>query len=37
MNRLLERNDHILLGNEIMYKTLVSFKNICLFNGFKLK
>lgn len=37
MNRMTERNDHILLGNDLMYKVLVCFKNIGLFKNFKAK
>lgn len=37
INRITERSDHILLGNDLMYKVLVCFKNIALFSNFKAK
>lgn len=37
LNRLIERNDHVLLGDDLMYKVLVCFKNVTLYNGFKCK
>ncbi|CAD8108582.1 unnamed protein product [Paramecium primaurelia] len=37
LNRLLVRNDHILLGNDVLYKTQVCMKNLALYTGFKAK
>ncbi|CAD8179506.1 unnamed protein product [Paramecium octaurelia] len=37
LNRLLVRDDHILLGNDVLYKTQVCMKNLALYTGFKAK
>lgn len=33
----MSRDDHILLGNDVVYKTKVCMKNLALFTGFKAK